>query len=181
MHSVSSTIRRSFVCLAFGLCLASLAACGGSEAESSSGSSSSSAGAGNDDAGRVRLQQCLRENGVDVPDNPGQGGGGANIDRDKIQEALEGPCKEFQSEGFGNISEADQQEMQDQFQKFAQCMRDEGVDLPDITAGGGPPAGGGAIDQDDPDVQAASKKCQDQLPQGGPGGPGGPGAGGGDQ
>jgi hypothetical protein len=175
LSTVSPIIKRSFAFLAVGFCAASLAACGGSEAESSSGapSSSSSQGSGDEDAGRVRLQQCLRENGVDVPDNPGQGGGGASIDRDKLQEALEGPCKEFRSEGFGNISEEDQQEMQDRFQEFSQCMRDEGVEVPDITAGGGPPGGGERLDQDDPDVQAAMEKCQGELPQGAPGGPGG--------
>ena len=175
MSTVSPIIKRSFAFLAVGLCAASLAACGGSEAESSSGapSSSSSEGSGDEDAGRVRLQQCLRENGVDVPDNPGQGGGGASIDRDKLQEALEGPCKEFRSEGFGNISEEDRQEMQDRFQEFSQCMRDEGVEVPDITAGGGPPGGGEQLDQDDPDVQAAMEKCQGEFrraPRAGAGG-----------
>jgi hypothetical protein len=169
-----STFGRSIAILA--IC-GTLAACGSSgEAESSSSptGSSSSAGGGDQDAGRVRLTQCLRENGVDVPDNagPGNGGGAANIDRDKLQEAMNGPCKKYQTEAVGNISEEDRQEMQDSFQKFAQCMRDNGVDVPDIGSGGGPPAGGGRIDQDDPDVQAASKKCQSKLPQGGPGGGG---------
>jgi hypothetical protein len=152
----------------------SLVACGGSgEAESSSGSSSS-AGGGDQDAGRVRLAQCLRENGVDVPDNAGSGGGGGapDIDRDKLQEAMNGPCKKYQTEAVGNVSEEDRLQMQDSFQKFSQCMRDNGVDVPDIGSGDGPPAGGGGIDQDDPDVQAASKKCQSKLPQGAPGGGG---------
>lgn len=171
-----STLGRSIAVLA--LC-GSLAACGSSgEAESSSGSagstsSSSSSGGGDQDAGRIRLSQCLRENGVDVPDNagPGSGGGAGNIDRDKLQKAMNGPCKKYQTQAFGNISADDRQEMQDSFQKFAQCMRDNGVDVPDITSGGGPPAGGG-IDQDDPDVQAAAKKCQSKLPQRAPGGGG---------
>ena len=170
-----STFGRSIVILA--LC-GTLAACGSSgEAESSSSpaGSSSSAGGGDQDAGRVRLTQCLRENGVDVPDNAGPGSGGAgNIDRDKLQEAMNGPCKKYQTEAVGNISEEDRQEMQDSFQKFSQCMRDNGVDVPDIGSGGGPPAGGGGIDRDDPDVQAASKKCQSKLPQGA-GAPGGGG------
>ena len=51
-------------------------------------------------------------------------------------------------------------------------MRDEGVEVPDITAGGGPPGGGEQLDQDDPDVQAAMEKCQGELPQGAPGGRG---------
>jgi hypothetical protein len=176
-----TTFGRSIAVLA--IC-GTLAACGSSgEAESSSGSngtssdSSSSAGGGDQDAGRVRLTQCLRENGVDVPDNAGPGSGGGaggagNVDRDKLQEAMNGPCKKYQTEAFGNVSEEDRQEMQDSFQKFSQCMRDNGVDVPDIGSGDGPPAGGGGIDQDDPDVQAAAKKCQSTLPQGGPGGGG---------
>lgn len=158
--------------LAVGLSALALAACGGSDSEAGSGSSRGSGSSSNEqDAARVRLTQCLRENGVDVPDNPGQGGQGADIDRDKLQEALEGPCKEFQDDAFGDITEEDRQEMQDSFQQFAQCMRENGVDVPDIdTSGDGPPAGGGQLDQDDPDVQAAMEKCQDELPQGGPGG-----------
>jgi hypothetical protein len=177
MHTFSPLRRQPLAWLAVGLCAASFAACGGSEEpESSSGgtpASSSSGGAGDDDTGRVRLQECLRENGVDVPDDPGQGGGGASIDREALQEAIEGPCKELQAEGVGNISEADQQEMQDQFQKFSQCMRDEGVEVPELNAGGGPPGGGEQLDQDDPDVKAAMEQCQGELPQGGPGGGGG--------
>ena len=63
--------------------------------------------------------------------------------------------------------------MQDSFQKFSQCMRDNGVDVPDIGSGGGPSRGRpGRIDQDDPDVQTAPKTCQSKLPQGA-GAPGG--------
>jgi hypothetical protein len=152
--------RRPLTALAVGLCAASIAACGGA-AETESAAPNS----GDDDAGRVRLQQCLRENGVDVPDNPGQGGA-ANVDVDALREALEGPCRELRSEGFGNRSEEDRQEFQDRFQAFAQCMRDEGIDVPDITAGDGPPGGGELLDTDDPDVQAAMEQCQDELPQG---------------
>jgi hypothetical protein len=55
--------------------------------------------------------------------------------------------------------------MQDAFQKFAQCMRKEGVDVPDITAGDGP-VGGARIDLDDPDVRAAGERCRKELPSG---------------
>jgi hypothetical protein len=134
-----------------------LAACGGSSEPPDSSPD------GDQDAARVRLTQCLREQGVDVPDNPGAGDVAA-IDRDKLREAMNGPCSRYQSEAFGNLSDEDRQELQDRFQKFAQCMRDNGVDVPDITSGGG------RIDQDDPDVQAASERCQSALPQGAPGG-----------
>ena len=160
-----------------------VAACGETESAGSDGSGASggaSSSSNDQDAARVRLQECLREQGVDLPE-PGSGGGDGeppDIDRDEIQEAMEA-CDEFRDEAFGDITEEDRQEMQDAFAKFAQCMRDEGIDVPDIEPGGGGPPGGGGnqLDMDDPDVQAAIEQCQDELPQGGPGGPGGgPGA-----
>ena len=181
-------MRLTWSLLAVALSALSLAACGGSDSDSATAASGSSSGsdANERDAARVRLTECLRENGVDVPDpgqrgGPGQGGGRPDFDREELQEALEGPCKEFRDDAFGDISEEDRQEFQDAFQAFAQCMRDNGVDLPDPGQGGGPGAGGppgrgGGIDMDDPDVQAAQEKCRDKLPQGGPGG-GGPGGG----
>ena len=152
-----------------------LAACGGDDSSDAtpSGSSGTSTTSGDADAGRVRLLQCLRENGVDIPDGAGQGGAPPqNLDRDKLQKALEGPCKELQDGAFGDISEADQQEFQDAFQKFSSCMRDEGVDVPNITPGSGTPPATGSIDTNDPDVKAAQEKCSDLLPQGGLGGAG---------
>ncbi|MBJ7471296.1 MAG: hypothetical protein JHD16_08330 [Solirubrobacteraceae bacterium] len=150
-----------------------LAGCGGS------GGDASTTPAGDEsDSARVKLQQCLRDNGVDIPDNAGQGGGGAprsDIDMEAVQEAMNGPCKELQSEAFGDVSSADREEFQDAFQQFAQCMRDEGIDIPEVTPGegGGPGGGAGAIDRDDPEVQAAMESCQDELPQGGGLRPGG--------
>ena len=158
-------------------CSLAVAACGETDGAGSEGSSGEPASSSNDrDAARVRLQECLREQGVELPDGGPGGGGGelSDIDRDEVQEAMEA-CAEFRDEAFGDITEEDRQEMQDAFAKFSQCMRDEGIDVPDIGAGGGgPPAGGDQIDMDDPDVQAALELCQDELPQGGPGaGPGG--------
>ena len=81
-------------------------------------------------------------------------------------------------DAVGNISDAQRQEFQDAFAKFSACMRQNGVDIPDPGSGSGPPAGGGGqLDQSDPKVQAATKACQDKLPQRGQGGPGGPGGG----
>ena len=44
---------------------------------SSSSSSSATASTTSQDAARVKFTQCMRDNGVDIPDNPGQGGGAA--------------------------------------------------------------------------------------------------------
>jgi len=122
----------------------------------------------------VKFAQCLRQNGVDIPDNAGQGqgaGAGAlrNIDRSKLQAAMKA-CQKYQQAAVGNISDSQQQEFRDAFTKFASCMRQQGVDVPDMGAGGGPPAGGQQLNRDDPKTKAAMSACQDKLPQGRPGG-----------
>jgi hypothetical protein len=153
------------------------------------GSGSSGTAASDNDArdtARLKLQKCLRDNGVDLP-APGQngagGGGFRNIDRQKLRTAMQGPCKKFQTAAFGNITPQQRQEFQDAFVKFAACMRQNGVDVPtpNFGAGGGPGAGGGArrrLNRNDPKTKAALQKCRSSLPNGGRFGGGGPGGGG---
>jgi hypothetical protein len=145
------------------------AGCGGSSAKSSATSTSSQ------DAARVKLAQCLRQNGVNVPDNPGQGGGQApNIDPTRLRAATRA-CRKYQRAAFGNISSSQRQAFQDAFAKFSSCMRQHGVEIPTPGAGNGPPAGGNPLNQNDPKVKAATTACRSKLPTGGPGGgrPGG--------
>lgn len=154
------------------------AGCGGSSSASTTSTTSQ-------DAARLKFTQCMRDHGVAIQDNPGQGGAGLqNIDRSKLQAAGQA-CQKYRQGAFGNISQSQRQAFQDAFVKFSSCMRQQGVDIPTPTpgGGGGPPAGGGAIDRSDPKVQAAMKACQSKLPNGGRfgGGPagGGPAGGGG--
>lgn len=156
-----------------------LVACGSSDSTTGTNASATSTSRAERDAQRIRLQQCLRKEGIDVPE-PGSGGGRGALrrlqgaDRDKLQEALQGPCKSLAQNAFGNRTEAERQEFQDRFQKFRQCMKDEGVDIPDFEPGNGPPPiGRGGFDPDDPDFQEAAKACEDVAPRR-PGG-GGPG------
>ena len=169
-----SSIPRRVTALALMSALVALVATGcGSDSSSSSATASTSS----QDAARVKFTKCMRDNGVDIPDNPGQGGAGApNIDRTKLEAAAKA-CQKYQQAAVGDISDEQRQEFQDAFAKFSACMRQNGVDLPDPGAGNGPPAGG-RLDQSDPKVQAATKACQDKLPQRGQGGPGGPPGGG---
>ena len=119
----------------------------------------------------------MRKNGVDIPDNPGQGGGSApsrnSIDQTALQKAQKA-CAKYQQQAFGNVSADQQQQFRDALTKFTACMRQHGVEVsdPTSTTGGGPPAGGNQPDQNDPKVQAATKACQSKLPQGRPGGGG---------
>ena len=112
---------------------------------------------------------CLRENGANVPDATvddkgrvsfGAPQGGQVVDRDKLQAAQKtcGPLPE----GLTSALNPNDPKLQDVALKFAQCMRGEGVNIPDpdfskVGQGGSP---FGDIDTDDPKVAAAIKVCQ---------------------
>jgi hypothetical protein len=169
INSSPALRRAAAALLAAGLSALAIGACGGSE----SGSDGAKASDNERDTARLKLNQCLRENGVEVPDvevqarrSGGGGGGGIRLSGEKARAALEGPCKKYRDAAFGDISDEERQEREDAFQKFAQCMRDNGIDFPDTTAGGSPPPGAARVNPDDPDFQAAQEKCQSTLPRG---------------
>lgn len=131
--------------------------------------------------------QCMRENGIDLPDpdfsgEPGQGGGGffgqGGIDPEDsdFQEAQE-KCGSNLESIRGNFNPDNQEQFQDAALELAQCMRDRGFDVPDPDfsqgrpgqGGGGPGGGqggggilgGSGLDPEDPEVQAALEECQE--------------------
>jgi hypothetical protein len=112
-----------------------------------------------------KFAQCMRDHGIDMEDpEPGQpitfkGGPGDKDKMDKAQKA----CQQYMP-GGGELQTPDAA-MLEQVRKYAQCMRDHGVDMPDpdpnepgkITINGGP----------DPESQAfkdAEKACQGLMP-----------------
>ena len=138
----------------------------------------------------LRFADCMRDNGVDFPDpvveadgtvkfgfRPGAGGAGAaqDLGRDPDLPAAREACEDLLEglsfgPGSGNF---DTTELQDTLLEFAQCMRDNGVDMgdPDLSdfgpggnrddgEGGGP---FGGIDFEDPDVAAALEVCQAEV------------------
>lgn len=155
--------------------LLTMVACGGDDAP-----------AGADPTGEatedqaVEFSQCMRENGIDVPDpDPDTGrvplptDGSIDIDSDEFQAAFE-TCQEFAPFGDDEDGQdlAEDPAVQDALLEFAQCMRDNGVDVPD-------PAAGelfGALrgQTDDPSFQDAMNACQpilrDVFGEDGPGG-----------
>lgn len=173
------------------LCSLAFAACGGGDSGNGSESGSSSGNAVADDEAGLEFAECMREEGVDVPDpqaggGPIQGEGGPGfLDDPAAQEALEKCQEELGDVGPQNLSASEQQELEDAALEFAECMREQGVDVPDPQFGEGPGGGFGQAlgeEADTPAFQEASEACQDELPAGpggGPPGPGGPpGAGG---
>ncbi|MDE0321379.1 hypothetical protein [Candidatus Poriferisodalis multihospitum] len=140
----------------------------------------------------LEFAQCMRDNGVDFPDpvveadgtiafglRPGRGSGGQDgdglqaIGRDPDLPAARDACLEI-IEGLalgpgGQNFDESQVELMDRLLEFAQCMRDNGVDVPDPDPNAfGPGSGGGGpfgeIDFDDADVSAAFDVCGEQLP-----------------
>jgi hypothetical protein len=94
-----------------------------------------------------QFSECMQEHGVDFPDpaDPGDGPQGVAItigpgDEDNMQEAQEA-C-DYLMENVRNNIELDpeqQAEMQAEMLEFTECMRDQGIDMPDpeFSADGG--------------------------------------------
>jgi len=181
-------MRRSLVAaLAAALTLTtSLAACGAEADEPGVATldesrSDGSGDSGDDDAAgseedleeqALAYSQCMRENGVpDFPDPVVEDGrlqmrvGGPDQPRldpeamDRAQEA----CKDLAPKGGGNVPDERRQEMQDAALEYAQCMRENGYDMPD------PEVGDGGMfrmkgEPDDPAFQRAQEACEDKMP-----------------
>lgn len=145
------------------------------------GSAQPSASLSPEDA-QLAFSQCMREHGVDVPDpvavGPGgqSGGfgavpiGGPNTDPAKLQPAMEA-CQSLLGQSFGLQGGAADPAQLDNMVKFAGCMREHGIDLPDPdsngnTTFGGPSSSGvpgGNLDPSSPQFQAASEACRSFL------------------
>ncbi|MFN3217706.1 MAG: hypothetical protein ACE367_14530 [Acidimicrobiales bacterium] len=130
-----------------------------------------------DEEQALAFAQCMRDEGIDLPDPVVDADGsidfgGAN--RDREQEGF------AQDPGFGDaidtcgaliegasfLPEAgDFTEREDLFLEVAECLRDNGIDVPDPQFGQNGPGAGGPFgedfDPDDPDTADAIEACQD--------------------
>lgn len=148
-----------------------LAACSDSSDESSQpassgGSSASSATSNKQDAARVKLTQCLREQGIDVPDAQEARELFAQLgpaERARMEDAMAGPCRRYSSQAFGDTHDPQSQEFLDALTKFTACLRENGADVPDPDPDE-PFAVLHSLDQSDPTIAAALSACQDELP-----------------
>lgn len=146
------------------------AGCGGGE------NASGAAGASDDDR-QLAFARCMREEGIDIPD-PGASGGPRNvriprsITPAKMQRAVK-TCRDKTGGGPRELSAEEQQEFRDAALAFAQCMRSNGIDLPDPQVGGGSGGlllrrvrrgSGPDIDPGSPAFRRAEKGCRKLLP-----------------
>jgi hypothetical protein len=177
------------------LVAAALAACGSADASAgvatangagtAQPSTSASPSADREEALR-QFAACMRQHGVDVPDPQPGGGGfalggqGQNRDNPNFRTAFEA-CRSMLPNG-GQPPKLNAQQIE-AYRQFAQCMRDNGVDVPDPNPDGtlqfGQGRGPGQVDRNNATFQKALTACRDKLtgvfPSGGPGFRGGNG------
>lgn len=176
------------------LLAAGLGACGGDNGSAGEPNAPNSPNTENvaDDKAQLAFAKCLREHGVEVSDpdasgriqirmskKPGEEGG---MTPRKLQQATK-DCRKKTGGGPPEPTEEQKTEMRDQALKFAKCMREHGIDMPDpqfegggamITRAGGKSGKGGGIDPESPAFQKASEACEDLLPRLRTGDDGGP-------
>ena len=135
------------------------------------------------EAAQLAFADCMREQGIDMPDpetvGGGGGGGGGAVqiggrgeDREKFQAAME-DCDHFLEQAGAFRGEMDP-EMLDKMVEFAGCMREHGIDMPDPNADGGimiqrnddgnvTNGNGANIDPESEAFQEAQEACQPIL------------------
>jgi hypothetical protein len=163
--------RRFSLVIALSAVLA-LTACGGKD--TGDGVASAGGGAGGASASpsqsldpqqaQLKFAQCMRENGVEMPDPDGSGRieiKGRPGDRDKMQAAMK-KCEHFMQGAIAKRLE--DPKVRDQMLKFAQCMREHGVDMADPQPGQGIQL---RAKKGDGKLEAAQKACEQNLPGGG--------------
>jgi hypothetical protein len=158
----ATTSRRLLTAVAIAVAAIALGACSGSDSDDGAPGGGSTSASNERDSARIRLIQCLREQGLDIPDDIGETGAPPpDVDADALEAALDGPCAKYRGDAFGDLDESGTADAQEKMDKYAQCMRDAGFDFPDVELGEGPPMALHELDTSDPDFQAADKKCAD--------------------
>lgn len=119
----------------------------------------------------LQFAACMRDGGVDMPDPQFTADGRANmgtlfgdIDQNdpEVKAALTA-CDQYLPSSTQSDPAA-VAEQQERLLVFAACMRDEGIEMADPVAGGGPGRGALAgLDQNDPEIAAALEVCRPLL------------------
>jgi len=136
------------------------------------------------EAQQLKFTQCMRAHGANVQDaHPNAGGGGGafqiqgNGDKGSLDAAMQA-CQQYMPKAGGPPPDpAEMQKAFDRALKFAQCMRQHGVDMPDPKQENGGVSisqiGPQSVDPRGKQFQDAQKACEQFF--GPPGGKGGPG------
>jgi hypothetical protein len=126
----------------------------------------------------LKFAQCMREHGVDMPDpQTTKDGGGmviggpgmSKVAKPTMERAQRACQKILESVKPPELSDEEEQKLKERALKFAQCMREQGIDFPDpqFQSGGGMTQRfEGGQGPDDPRFRDASEKCSKYEPRG---------------
>lgn len=150
------------VALTLTLCIIALAGCGGG-----SGSGETSAAA-REEAG-LEFAACMREHGVEMEDPSSQGGAeaGTNLDpSDPATRKALAACKGKLDRATQETSPEEDEEFKEGWLAFAQCVREQGIDMPDprFLGPGKVRLRIAGIDTSSPAFEAAREACQSKVP-----------------
>jgi hypothetical protein len=154
-----------------------LAACGSSSGGGNASSTNSSAGQSqstDQSAAFKKFQDCLKDNGVTLPDRgrrPGSGGqgsgygppagGGGFANNPRFQAAMKA-CAKLRPQGLrGGPGAGGPQQTIKAFTPYLTCLKDQGLDIK-VSDGFNALRN---LKRDDAKVQAALKTCQPKIPQ----------------
>lgn len=164
-----------YVTAAVVISFAALAGCGQTEGakvasagEAATSAAPSASSSASSQADGLKFAQCMRENGVDMPD-PEPGSGNVILrgktDDATLKKASEA-CRKYNPIGSGKKMLSDPK-TQDALLRFARCMRENGVDMKDPDfSGGAVRLGGAGMDPESPQTKKAMDACQKHLPGG---------------
>jgi hypothetical protein len=166
-----ATNRFHFLALPIAVASIVLAACGGSDSTGDSGDTEADRR-----EAALKFARCMREHGIDMPDPKFGPGGNVGIEisggragKLAINRAEEACSKYLEDVRGPELSPAQEREFRENALKFARCMREQGIDMPDPTFSEGrvqmrAPAGGGP---ENPRFQEAESKCSKYQPKAG--------------
>jgi hypothetical protein len=120
---------------------------------------------------QVKFAECMRENGVDMPDPRTEGGktvfkvGGDGISPEKFETANKA-CEKYRKDLRPQLTEEEQAKFKEDALANARCMREHGIDFPDPTFSAEGEAkvrirgdGRGKLNPEDPKFEAAQEAC----------------------
>jgi hypothetical protein len=157
------------IALALALCVVGLVACGGGGSDARGGSGGGSADAGESAAGeegRLEFAECMRAHGIQMEDpKPGQSIDLGGKDDPTTKNAL-AACNGKLGAGQ-ELSPEEDEELKEGALAFAQCMREEGIDMgdPRFLGKGKFLLDIAGLDTESPAFKAAQATCQSKMPE----------------
>jgi hypothetical protein len=151
------------IALALALCAATLAACGSSAGGSGGGEKQKA-----DEEAGLAFAECMRAHGAEMEDpKPGQKAIELNDPNDPTTKKAGAACNGKLGDAGQELSADEGEEFKEGWLAFAQCMRDEGIEMgdPRFLGPGKMLLDIAGLDTESPAFVAAQGACLDKAPE----------------